>query len=59
VPAVSIERRTADNTAVVLIDYAATGRKHLVIAGLMTDGCVMHAVLSALRAGYRDVACVP
>lgn len=32
---------------------AATGRKHLVVAGLMTDGCVMHSVLSALRAGYE------
>jgi len=32
---------------------AATGRRHLVVAGLMTDGCVMHSVLSALRAGYR------
>jgi nicotinamidase-related amidase len=32
---------------------AATGRRHLVVAGLMTDGCVMHSVLSALRAGYE------
>jgi hypothetical protein len=32
---------------------SATGRKHLVVAGLMTDGCVMHSVLSALRAGYE------
>jgi nicotinamidase-related amidase len=32
---------------------AALGRKHLVVAGLMTDGCVMHTVLSALRAGYE------
>jgi nicotinamidase-related amidase len=32
---------------------AATGRKHLVVAGLMTDGCVMHTTLSALRAGYE------
>ncbi len=32
---------------------AAAGRRHLVVAGLMTDGCVMHSVLSALRAGYE------
>jgi nicotinamidase-related amidase len=31
----------------------ATARKHLVVAGLMTDGCVMQSVLSALRAGYE------
>jgi nicotinamidase-related amidase len=31
---------------------AATGRKHLVIAGLMTEGCVLHTSLSALRLGY-------
>ncbi|MGW3150298.1 isochorismatase family protein [Streptomyces sp. NPDC001177] len=32
---------------------AATNRRHLVIAGLMTDGCVMHTVLSALRRDYE------
>jgi nicotinamidase-related amidase len=32
---------------------AATGRRHLVIAGLMTDGCVTHTVLSALRRDYE------
>jgi Isochorismatase family len=37
---------------------AATGRRHLVVAGLMTDGCVMHSVLSALRAGYEVSAVV-
>jgi len=32
---------------------AETGRRHLVVAGLMTDGCVTHTVLSALRSGYE------
>jgi nicotinamidase-related amidase len=32
---------------------AAAGRRHLVVAGLMTDGCVMQTVLSALRAEYE------
>ncbi|MGW5110318.1 isochorismatase family protein [Nocardia sp. NPDC004123] len=30
----------------------ATGRRHLVIAGLMSDGCVMHTTMSALRRDY-------
>ena len=32
---------------------AATGRRHLLIAGLMTDGCVMHTTISALRKDYE------
>jgi nicotinamidase-related amidase len=36
---------------------AATGVKHLVIGGLMTDGCVMQTSLSALRRDY-DVSLV-
>ncbi|WP_113698756.1 isochorismatase family protein [Nonomuraea lactucae] len=36
---------------------AATGMRHLVIAGLMTDGCVMQTTLSALRRDY-DVSLV-
>jgi nicotinamidase-related amidase len=31
----------------------ATGRKHLVIAGLMTEGCVLYTSLDALRRGYE------
>jgi nicotinamidase-related amidase len=31
---------------------ADTQARHLVIAGLMTDGCVMHTTLSALRRDY-------
>lgn len=31
---------------------AATGRKHLLIAGIMSEGCVVHTALGALRAGY-------
>jgi nicotinamidase-related amidase len=31
---------------------AATQRDHLVVAGLMADGCVLHTSLSALRRGY-------
>jgi nicotinamidase-related amidase/hemerythrin-like domain-containing protein len=31
---------------------AATGRKHLVIAGLMTEGCVLFTALGALRRDY-------
>jgi hypothetical protein len=31
----------------------ATGRRHLVIAGLTTDGCVLHTSRSALRLGYE------
>ncbi len=30
----------------------ATGRKHLVIAGLMTEGCILYTSLDALRRGY-------
>ena len=30
----------------------ATGRKHMLIAGLMTEGCVLHTVLGGLRRGY-------
>jgi nicotinamidase-related amidase len=36
---------------------AETERHHLVIAGLMTDGCVMHTTVGALRRGY-DVSIV-
>ena len=32
---------------------AATGQRHLVIAGLMTDGCVLQTTLSALRRDYE------
>jgi nicotinamidase-related amidase len=32
---------------------AATGDRHLIIAGLMTDGCVLQTGLSALRRGYQ------
>ncbi len=31
---------------------AATGRTHLAIAGIMSEGCVVHTALGALRAGY-------
>lgn len=31
---------------------AATDRKHLVIAGLATEGCILFTVLGALRRGY-------
>lgn len=31
---------------------AATGRRHLILSGLMTEGCVMQTALSALRQGY-------
>lgn len=31
---------------------AATGRGHLVIAGLMTEGCILYTALDALRLGY-------
>lgn len=31
----------------------ATGRKHLVIAGLMTEGCILYTSLEALRRGYE------
>jgi nicotinamidase-related amidase len=30
----------------------ATGRKHLVIAGLMSEGCILYTSLDALRRGY-------
>jgi nicotinamidase-related amidase len=30
----------------------ATGRKHLVIAGLMSEGCILYTSLEALRRGY-------
>ena len=30
-----------------------TGRRNLVIAGLLTDVCLMHSVISALDAGYH------
>jgi nicotinamidase-related amidase len=30
----------------------STGRKHIVIAGLMSEGCVLHTTLGAIRAGY-------
>ncbi|MFF5077011.1 isochorismatase family protein [Actinoplanes sp. NPDC000266] len=30
----------------------ATGRKHLVVAGLTTDVCVLHTAMGALRRGY-------
>lgn len=31
---------------------AATGMRHLVIAGLMTEGCILHTSLGALRRDY-------
>jgi nicotinamidase-related amidase len=31
---------------------AETGRRHLVIAGLMTEGCILHTTLGALRRDY-------
>jgi nicotinamidase-related amidase len=31
---------------------AETGMKHLVIAGLMTEGCILHTTLGALRRDY-------
>lgn len=34
-----------------------TGRKQLVIAGIVTDVCVAHAALSALEAGYEVFVC--
>ena len=34
---------------------AATNRKTLVIAGLLTDVCLFHSVVSAVEAGYRVV----
>ena len=30
-----------------------TGRRNLIIAGLLTDVCLLHSVVSALDAGYR------
>ncbi|MFD9733816.1 isochorismatase family protein [Umezawaea sp. NPDC059074] len=32
---------------------AATGMKHLVIAGLMTEGCILHTTMGALRRDYE------
>lgn len=32
---------------------AATGRPNLIIAGVLTDVCLAHAVISALAAGYK------
>jgi nicotinamidase-related amidase len=32
---------------------AATKRRHLVIAGILTDVCLFHSVVSALEAGYQ------
>jgi nicotinamidase-related amidase len=32
---------------------AATGMRHLVVAGLMTEGCILHTTLGALRRDYR------
>lgn len=32
---------------------AATGARHLVVAGLATDGCVLHTCLGALRRDYE------
>jgi len=32
---------------------AATGVRHLVVAGLMTEGCILHTTLGALRRDYR------
>ena len=32
---------------------AATSRRHLVIGGLMTDGCIMHTTLTALRQDFE------
>jgi nicotinamidase-related amidase len=32
---------------------AATGRRHLVLAGLMTEGCILYTGLDALRRGYE------
>lgn len=32
---------------------AATGAKHLVIAGLTTEGCILHSSMGALRRGYE------
>jgi len=34
---------------------AATNRRTLVIAGLLTDVCLFHSVVSAVKAGYRVV----
>lgn len=34
---------------------AATNRQNLVIAGLLTDVCLFHSVVSAVAAGYRVV----
>jgi len=31
---------------------AETGMRHLVIAGLMTEGCILHTTLGALRRDY-------
>jgi nicotinamidase-related amidase len=31
---------------------AATGMRHLVVAGLMTEGCILHTTLGALRRDY-------
>lgn len=37
---------------------ANTGRKNIVIAGLMTEGCVLQTVLGALREGYTTYCAV-
>jgi nicotinamidase-related amidase len=34
---------------------AATGRRNLVIAGLLTDVCLFHTVVSAVAAGYNVI----
>src|SRR5215510_6967540 len=53
--AVPIERRSMnlweDETAKAAV--VATGRRTLVVAGLLTEACISFSVLSALQEGYR------
>jgi nicotinamidase-related amidase len=32
---------------------AATGRRNLIMAGILTDVCLFHAAMSAIKAGYK------
>ena len=48
---------TIENSALVLIDHQpaveATGRKKLIMAGLVTEVCLAQSVLAALKDGYE------
>jgi nicotinamidase-related amidase len=46
------------NSPIVVEAVRKTGRSHLVVAGLTTEGCVGRTAMSALRDGYTVSLCV-